>query len=174
MMKNYCHLCGARYVEGKTNPQECSSCGNLSFKNSIPCAEIALFDEKGRVLLAKRGEEPNKGKYDLPGGFITYGETVESALCREIKEELGLDAQYYDTPQLCASWTFDYPFSKESVNTLSLTFTAKLKTDKQVIANDDVSAVKFVEIDKLDSLEFSWAGYPELIRKAHKIIYDRR
>lgn len=170
-MKNYCHLCGAKYLQGKTNPQECSSCGNLSFENSIPCAEIALFDDRGRVLLAVRGEEPNKGKYDLPGGFVIYGETVETALHREIKEELGLDVQDYETPQFCSSWTFDYPFSRESYNTLSLTFASKLKTTDKIVASDDVSEVEFFDINELDSLEFSWSGYPELIRKAHAQLF---
>lgn len=170
-MKKYCHLCGAKYLESKTNPQECSGCGNISFQNSIPCAEIALFDDKGRVLLALRGIDPGKGKYDLPGGFITYGESVESGLHREIKEELGLDAIDYNNPQFCASWTFDYPFSKEIQNALSLTFTARLKSDKKITASDDVAEVEFFEIGKLDSIEFSWAGYPELIRKAHNLLF---
>ena len=171
-MKNYCHLCGARYIKGKNNPQECSNCGNLSFDNSIPCAEIALFDAEGRVLIAVRGEEPNKGKYDLPGGFINYGETVESALLREIKEELGLESQDYETPQLCTSWTFDYPFSKDTQKTLSLAFTAKLNTNKKIIASDDVAEVEFFEVNKLDSVDFSWAGYPALIRKAHSQLFN--
>lgn len=160
-------------MEGKTNPQECSSCGNLSFQNSIPCAEIALFDDKGRVLLALRGIEPGKGKYDLPGGFITYGETVESALHREIQEELGIDTQDYEIPQFCTSWTLGYPFSKEIQNALSLTFTAKLKSNKKITASDDVAEVDFFELDKLDSIEFSWAGYPELIRKAHAQLFNK-
>ena len=161
-MKKYCHLCGAKYLEGKTNPQECSGCGNLSFQNSIPCAEIALFDGKGRVLLALRGVEPGKGKYDLPGGFITYGESVESALH---------NMQDYEIPQFCTSWTLGYPFSKEIQNALSLTFTAKLKSDRKITASDDVAEVQFFELDKLDSIEFSWAGYPELIRKAHNLLF---
>ncbi|WP_456366898.1 NUDIX domain-containing protein [Thermococcus sp.] len=43
------------------------------------------------VVLIKRRNEPFKGRYALPGGFVEYGETIEEALRREMKEETGLD-----------------------------------------------------------------------------------
>ncbi|WP_297506006.1 NUDIX hydrolase [Thermococcus sp.] len=43
------------------------------------------------VVLIKRRNEPFKGRYALPGGFVEYGESVEEALRREMKEETGLD-----------------------------------------------------------------------------------
>jgi len=170
-MKNYCHLCGAKYSQGKSQPWECSGCGNLSFSNSVPCAEIALFDSCGRVLLAVRANDPNKGKFDLPGGFLVHGEELITGLYRELNEELGLTSSDIETPQFCSSWVMDYPFSKESLNTLTLTFTAKLKTTKEIIARDDVSEIRFFELEKLDSVDFSYSGYPALIRKAHKLIF---
>ena len=171
-MKNYCHLCGAKYIEGKTQPWECSGCGNLSYSNSIPCAEIVLFDELGRVLLALRGEEPNKGMFDLPGGFINLDEVVEVGLAREIEEELGLVQGDYTEPAYCMSWAGDdYKFSKEIAHTLNLVFMAKIINKEKLKAHDDVAEVEFIEIDKLDSIEFSWAGYPALIRKAHRQIF---
>lgn len=44
----------------------------------------------GGVVLIKRKNEPHKGKWALPGGFVDYGEKVESAAAREAKEETGL------------------------------------------------------------------------------------
>ena len=46
--------------------------------------------EKGKVLLLKRAIPPFKGYWELPGGHVDYGETVESAIKREMKEELGV------------------------------------------------------------------------------------
>ncbi len=43
-----------------------------------------------RVLLAKRGKEPHKGKWSLPGGSVKLGETVVEAAVREMEEETGL------------------------------------------------------------------------------------
>lgn len=44
-----------------------------------------------RVLLAKRGQDPGKGLWTLPGGVVELGETLEEALMREIKEEISID-----------------------------------------------------------------------------------
>ncbi|HUN84645.1 MAG TPA: NUDIX hydrolase [Terracidiphilus sp.] len=50
----------------------------------------AVVVEHGRVLLVRRGHEPLLGKWSLPGGLIEIGESLHSALIREVKEETGL------------------------------------------------------------------------------------
>jgi 8-oxo-dGTP diphosphatase len=54
--------------------------------------DCVVFDRRGRVLLIRRGNEPFKGAYALPGGFVEVGETVESACRRELEEETGIKA----------------------------------------------------------------------------------
>ena len=54
-------------------------------------AECVLFDPMWRVLLICRGNEPFRGDYALPAGFVEIGETVEEACCREVKEETGVE-----------------------------------------------------------------------------------
>jgi 8-oxo-dGTP diphosphatase len=51
----------------------------------------AVIVESGRVLLVKRGSEPLKGHWSLPGGAVEVGETLEACVVREIREETGLD-----------------------------------------------------------------------------------
>ena len=46
--------------------------------------------EDGRVLLVRRGTEPLKGHWSLPGGLLELGETLSAGLAREVKEETGL------------------------------------------------------------------------------------
>lgn len=53
--------------------------------------DCVVFDANDRLLLIKRGNEPFKGGYALPGGFAEAGETVEAAALRELKEETGVE-----------------------------------------------------------------------------------
>jgi 8-oxo-dGTP diphosphatase len=53
---------------------------------------VALIDIDGRVLLAQRPEgKPMAGLWEFPGGKVEPGETPETALIRELHEELGID-----------------------------------------------------------------------------------
>jgi len=45
----------------------------------------------GRVLLIRRGKEPLRGRWVIPGGTVELGETLEQALVREMAEETGLE-----------------------------------------------------------------------------------
>ena len=51
----------------------------------------ALIYKGNSVLLVKRNNEPNKGRWALPGGVVKVGERVEDATRREVKEEVGLE-----------------------------------------------------------------------------------
>jgi 8-oxo-dGTP diphosphatase len=57
---------------------------------AIPCVGAIIKDDRGRLLLIKRGHEPGAGLWSLPGGRIERGETDAQALVREIHEETGL------------------------------------------------------------------------------------
>jgi len=57
-------------------------------------AACALIDRDGRVLMARRPQgKAHAGLWEFPGGKIAEGETPETALVRELKEELGIDTE---------------------------------------------------------------------------------
>ena len=66
---------------------------------------VVTADFAGKLLLIERGDEPWKGKWALPGGYVEIDELVEDAARRELKEETSLNVsnlrflQYYDDPK---------------------------------------------------------------------------
>jgi 8-oxo-dGTP diphosphatase len=55
----------------------------------------AVIPYRGKIVLIRRKNEPFKDFYALPGGIVEYGETVEDALLREVKEEVNLSGKIY-------------------------------------------------------------------------------
>jgi len=70
-MKNDCELCGF---------------------NNPKATVTGIIIKDGKILALKRKEEPFKGKFDFPGGYMNASETPEEAMKREIKEELGVQS----------------------------------------------------------------------------------
>ncbi|MGH3171578.1 MAG: NUDIX hydrolase [Trebonia sp.] len=56
----------------------------------IPCVGAVIKDAEGRLLLIRRGHEPGKGLWSIPGGKIEDGESDAEAVAREVLEETGL------------------------------------------------------------------------------------
>jgi 8-oxo-dGTP diphosphatase len=59
----------------------------------IPCVGGVVHDERGRLLIVRRGHEPGRGRWSVPGGRVEPGESDEVAVLREVAEETGLDAE---------------------------------------------------------------------------------
>jgi 8-oxo-dGTP diphosphatase len=53
----------------------------------------AVIVDQGRVLLVRRGREPLKGQWSLPGGVLEVGESLVAGVAREVKEETGLNVE---------------------------------------------------------------------------------
>jgi ADP-ribose pyrophosphatase YjhB (NUDIX family) len=49
--------------------------------------------DRGRALLIRRGSEPLKGEWSIPGGMVELGEELAEGVRRELKEETGLDVE---------------------------------------------------------------------------------
>ena len=56
----------------------------------IACVGAVVRDDRGRLLLIKRGTEPGKGLWSVPGGRVEAGEDARAATVREVEEETGL------------------------------------------------------------------------------------
>jgi 8-oxo-dGTP diphosphatase len=60
----------------------------------IPVVGVgAVVLDGNRVLLVRRGQEPLKGQWSLPGGALELGEALEEGIRREVREETGLEVE---------------------------------------------------------------------------------
>ncbi|MBU1083944.1 MAG: NUDIX hydrolase [Candidatus Omnitrophica bacterium] len=92
----YCPICRSLLIEMKIDGRKrsgCSSCGWINYVNPVPVVACLVKDDRNGILLIKRGVEPCKGHWALPGGFIEIDETSEAAGQRELKEETGLSGE---------------------------------------------------------------------------------
>jgi 8-oxo-dGTP diphosphatase len=52
-----------------------------------------VFNDRNEILLIRRGKEPHYGRWMVPGGTLEWGETLEKAAIREVREETGIDIE---------------------------------------------------------------------------------
>ena len=57
----------------------------------IRCVGAVVHDARGRLLLVRRATEPGRGLWSIPGGRVKPGESDATAVCREVREETGLE-----------------------------------------------------------------------------------
>ncbi len=59
-------------------------------KRRVPCVGALVHDDDGRLLVVRRGREPGRGLWSVPGGRVEPGESDVQAVEREVREETGL------------------------------------------------------------------------------------
>ncbi|NWF51562.1 MAG: NUDIX hydrolase [Nitrospirae bacterium] len=108
-------------------------------RNPIPTVDI-IIKYKGGILLVKR-KNPPEG-WALPGGFVDYGESLESAAIREAKEETGLDIEL-----IRQFHTYSDPKRDSRHHSITTVYIAKAKGDAK--AGDDAGEIGIFNRDTL-------------------------
>jgi len=126
-----------------------------------PTAGAAIVRE-GLGLATIRGRDPEKGRLDVPGGFLGPDEHPLDALKREVREELGIEIEA-DVSD-CVSMV-PHRYGAEGDWILALGFKARWVGGEPQPA-DDVAGIRWVGPEELDGLDFAWSHDRELLRKA--------
>lgn len=87
----HCSYCGAPFPEESAAfPRTCANCASVTYRNPTPVA-VVLVPMGDGLLVVRRSIPPRVGQLALPGGFINFGESWQSAAAREVLEETGLE-----------------------------------------------------------------------------------
>jgi ADP-ribose pyrophosphatase YjhB (NUDIX family) len=140
----FCPRCGSEF-DREERRVNCPVCGFVYYASSKPTACALCVDERGRVLLARRADEPFKGRWDLPGGFVEEGEHPLDALRRELREEASIEVEPLD---FVGVWMDNYPYQTHTVSTINLYWTARILRGFPE-PTDDVSELAWFSADEL-------------------------
>jgi NAD+ diphosphatase len=150
----FCPRCAAELdLEHAPSRVECPACGFIGYANSSPCACALVEDEQGRVLLGRRGVEPERGLWDMLGGYLEEHEHPLDGLRRELLEETGLTVE---PERFLGVFMGVYGDAPDAAATLNLVWAGRVIAGEPVAA-DDVAELRWFAPDELpgpDELAF--------------------
>ncbi|MDR1257201.1 MAG: NUDIX domain-containing protein [Spirochaetaceae bacterium] len=160
-MFRYCPACASEGIRFEDNHVfRCPACGFVYYHNTA-AATAVLIDTGESILFVRRGEEPAKGKLDLPGGFVDPHEGAIDGIIRECREELGWMPDM-TALSLFASFPNVYPYKNIVYNTCDLFFTVRIPgfttdmTRPRQGEIDGILLIKYGDI-RLDEIAFDSA-----------------
>ena len=117
-----------------------------------------IFNEKGEVLLQRRGDS---NKWGFPGGAIELGETPQIAAIREAKEETGLDVEVGDIIGIYTDSDIEYP-NGDKAHSICIVFELKVVGEELFCDQQETLELKY----------FSKDDKPILFCKQHEEIWQ--
>ena len=163
----FCPHCGSRRIEVFLKKAiQCRDCGYLYFHNCAS-AVTGIIETIGGVVLTRRRLPPKRGYQDLPGGFAEHGESLETALKREIKEEINIDVvdlRYF------ASFPNSYLYKKVTYFTTDAFFICKPVNPERLFPNQEISEVAILKPDEIDLKRIAFESTRQALQKYREII----
>ena len=130
-------------------PRPCVTTDNLIFRK---------IDGNWHLLLIERGNEPFKGCWALPGGFLEMEEDLDTCAARELQEETGLTGI-----ALHQLYAFGAPNRDPRHRTISVAYWGVDNSERQAVGSDDAAEAQWFALDKLPSLAFD---HEQILQKA--------
>jgi len=127
----------------------------VHYANPVPAVSALVLDDDGRLLLARRAHEPDRGLWDTLGGFLDEDEDAIAGLRRELREEAGLEI---DVGRFVGAFSDRYGSAPDARSVVNLVWEATIAGGEPAPA-DDVSELRWFEPGGLpgeDELAFTW------------------
>ncbi|MDO5822378.1 MULTISPECIES: NAD(+) diphosphatase [Methanosphaera] len=136
----YCGRCGTKTVLDKKDMMLlCPKCGQMHYTRIAPAIIVAI-NNNGKLLMARHSYY-TKIRYALIAGFVEAGESIEDAVRREVKEEVGIDIKNIQY-QKSQSWPFP--------NSLMLGFCADYDGGEIKVDGDEILEAKWFNKEDID------------------------
>jgi len=130
-------------------------------------AVSAFIVNQDKILLLKRSDDESflPGKWEVPGGGIDVGESIEQGVMREVKEEAGIDVTVKDL-----FGYFEFVDGK-GVQTVNLNFlcTMDAKHGDVDVALGEMQEARWVELEDFDDVDFTSHNMVDACRRALEI-----
>lgn len=150
----HCPKCGVRRARvADETPFRCEHCGFVYYFNPTVAVAAILLQADGRGLFIRRGQEPSKGMLGLVGGFIDVGETAETALRREVREEVNLEI---GSLSFLCSEPNRYAYREVTYPVLDLFFVAAVEDPQQTRALDEVASFAWLDPHQVNPAEMAF------------------
>ncbi len=138
----FCGRCGAPLaMRGDLRAKECTACSRLVFPRISPAIIVAI--ERGDRLLLARSARFAEELYSVLAGFVEPGETLEEAVYREVKEEVGIAVKNI---RYVGSQPWPFPDS------LMVGFTADHESGEIAIDGEEIVDARWFTVDQLPSI----------------------
>lgn len=143
---NFCPNCGNNFTKELEILYVCKSCDFRIYITPKPTVSVLLFNSSGQLLLARRNNEPAKGKLSVIGGFVDLNETNEEALEREIKEEIGIKINKFN---YFGTYTGVYRYKNVDSQLITTFYKSTIDYHAKITLSDEMSEFVFIDIEKI-------------------------
>jgi NADH pyrophosphatase NudC (nudix superfamily) len=160
----FCPKCKSELVSLGDNPFRfiCNNCGFHYYTDPIPVNGLIIHDVHQGLLLVERKKEPEKGKWDLTGGFVAINETIEKSVGREVKEELGINIPYF---HYFRSYPQRYLYKGANLYVIAFIYYVKVNISlANLTPDDDVASAKFFPLDKIPWKDIAFEGITQALK----------
>ena len=128
----------------KIGNETCVICGQVMYLDPKLVVAAIIADDNG-IILVKRAIEPGVGKWSFPSGYVNRGETLESAMSREVMEECGI--------KVSVGWVSGL-YSTEGNPIVLAVFNVDWISGKLKVNDSEITDVRVFPINQLPDLAF--------------------